>query len=212
MHTLEFAINSQILTWTNPCRAPVEQSRGYLFARFTWDEEWDGMSKVAVFRTGARPPVEIPLDGDTVQVPPECLVRGQLAVGLIGMDTGGTVRIVTRQMLRGIPMLPSAPTDGSPPEDITLEAWEKVLGSIGDLNDLDTMDKSTLVAAINEAAKSGGGGGGTSFDIDDHTLKMRDGVMYVNVTNDVEQDNTLPITSSAVAATVGNIETILKTI
>ena len=33
---------------------------------------------------------------------------------------------------------------------------------IGDLDDLDTEDKSNLVAAINEAAQSGGGGGGGS--------------------------------------------------
>lgn len=32
--------------------------------------------------------------------------------------------------------------------------------AIGDLSDLDTEDKSSLVAAINEAAQSGGGGGG----------------------------------------------------
>ena len=34
---------------------------------------------------------------------------------------------------------------------------------IGDLSDLDTEDKSNLVAAINEAAQSGGGGGGTPY-------------------------------------------------
>ena len=33
---------------------------------------------------------------------------------------------------------------------------------IGDLDDLETTDKSNLVAAINEAAQSGGGGGGGS--------------------------------------------------
>ena len=32
---------------------------------------------------------------------------------------------------------------------------------IGDLDDLETTDKSNLVAAINEAAQSGGGGGGS---------------------------------------------------
>lgn len=32
---------------------------------------------------------------------------------------------------------------------------------IGDLSDLETTDKSNLVAAINEAAQSGGGGGGS---------------------------------------------------
>lgn len=210
MHTLEFSINNQILTWTNTCREPVENSRGYVFARFTWDSEWDGMAKTVVFRLGANKPVMLPLDGNTVEVPPECLVRGQLAVGLIGLDTGGEVRLVTRQMLRGVPMRPSGPVSGEPPDEITLEAWEKVLGSIGDLNELTTLDKSTLVAAINEAARSGGGDG-TSFTIDE-TLKMVNGKLGVNTTDNVAQDNTLPITSAAVAATVGNIEVILQTI
>lgn len=63
-----------------------------------------------------------------------------------------------------------------------------------------------------DGPESSGEGDGASFAIDDHTLKMRDGAVYVNVTSDVEADNTLPITSGAVAAAIGNIETILKTI
>ena len=39
-----------------------------------------------------------------------------------------------------------------------------------------------------------------------------DGVLSVNTTNDMKQDNTLPITSAGVFATVGNIEALLKTI
>lgn len=46
----------------------------------------------------------------------------------------------------------------------------------------------------------------------DSTLTVKDGVLSVNTTNDVEQDNTLPITSAGVFATVGNIEALLKTI
>ena len=47
----------------------------------------------------------------------------------------------------------------------------------------------------------------------DKTLKLSaDNVLSVNTTNDAEKDNTLPITSAGVAATVGNIEIILKTI
>lgn len=173
MHTLIFNISDQVLAWVNPCRVPVEQTRGYLFAQFAWDDEWDEMSRTAVFRANALPPVMIPLgDGDTVQVPPECLVRGQLAVGLIGLDQGGSVRLVTRQMQRGIPLAPSSPVDGDPPEDITLEAWEQVLGSIGNLADLQTNAKTNLVAAINEAASSGGGGGGLSASVIDEALML----------------------------------------
>jgi hypothetical protein len=44
------------------------------------------------------------------------------------------------------------------------------------------------------------------------TLKLENGILSVNTTGNVEQDNTLPITSAGVFATVGNIEALLKTI
>lgn len=46
----------------------------------------------------------------------------------------------------------------------------------------------------------------------DETLNLEDGVLSVNTTDLAEQDNTLPITSAGVYATVGNIEALLKTI
>ena len=54
-------------------------------------------------------------------------------------------------------------------------------------------------------------GGNVDFRTDE-TLTLKDGVLSVNTTNDMEQDNTLPITSAGVFATVGNIEALLKTI
>ena len=47
----------------------------------------------------------------------------------------------------------------------------------------------------------------------DNTLTLSaDGVLSVNTTNEMEQDNTQPITSAGVYVTVGNIEALLKTI
>ena len=54
-------------------------------------------------------------------------------------------------------------------------------------------------------------GNGVEFKTDD-TLTLKDGVLSVNTTNQMERDNTLPITSAGVYATVGNIEALLKTI
>ena len=54
--------------------------------------------------------------------------------------------------------------------------------------------------------------GDMSFPIDNETLIVKNGVLCVNTINDVQQDNTLPITSAAVYATVGNISAILDTI
>lgn len=54
---------------------------------------------------------------------------------------------------------------------------------------------------------------GDSMNIDGVTLiKSSDGIVRVNTADDVEQDNTLPITSAAVYTNVGNIEVLLETI
>lgn len=46
----------------------------------------------------------------------------------------------------------------------------------------------------------------------DATLMMQDGVLSVHTADAAEADNTLPITSSAVHAAVGNIDVLLQTI
>lgn len=70
-------------------------------------------------------------------------------------------------------------------------------------------DKTELENKINQMGQ--GSGGNANFQIDE-TLTLKNGVLSVNTTNDMEQDNTLPITSAGVFATVGNIEALLKTI
>ena len=46
----------------------------------------------------------------------------------------------------------------------------------------------------------------------DNTLSLENGVLSVNTTDQMEADNTLPITAAGVYAAVGNIEVLLKTI
>lgn len=72
----------------------------------------------------------------------------------------------------------------------------------------------TIYEVCDEVARElagSGGGGGVSFTTD-NTLKLVNGVLGVNTADTAEEGNTLPITSAAVASTVGNIEAILKTI
>lgn len=52
---------------------------------------------------------------------------------------------------------------------------------------------------------------GVQFETD-NTLTLKDGILSVNTTDQMEQDNTLPMTSAGVYTTVGNIEALLKTI
>ena len=52
---------------------------------------------------------------------------------------------------------------------------------------------------------------GVQFETDE-TLKLEDGFLRVNTAEDVEKDNTLPVTSAAVYNEVGNINALLATI
>lgn len=91
--------------------------------------------------------------------------------------------------------------------------FDRLRAEIGDLSDLMTDAKDTLVAAINEAAASGGSGSGTHYRIGSglkldpvtHTLS-------VDAADAAEQGNTKPITSAAVYAEVGNINALLATL
>ena len=213
--TLLFTIQSQKIQWSNPTRAPVEGSAGEVYAQFTVDPEWEGRTITAVFSNeegGAPLPEPILWTGEPVKVPASVLVDGILRVGLVGIKDGKT--LTTRYMERGVPVYRSGGTGGEAIDpDPTL--WEQVLSAMGNLADLDTFDKSSLVSAINEVYRTGGGGtggGGFPFDLDENTLAVKDGVLRVNTIDRVEQDNTQPITSGAVYTEFGKIVALLETI
>ena len=98
--------------------------------------------------------------------------------------------------------------------DIIAEKYPDIISQIltdmGNLADLTTEDKSSLVAAINEVRRTGGG---TAYTIG-HGLKLdaKTNTLSVDMADKIEQDNTLPITAAAVYAEVGNINALLKTI
>lgn len=65
----------------------------------------------------------------------------------------------------------------------------------------------------NTLRQEGTGSGGTAFTTDETlTLDPNTNILRVNTASEAEADNTLPITSAAVATQIGNIEILLKTI
>lgn len=89
--------------------------------------------------------------------------------------------------------------------------FDRLRAEIGDLDDLATEAKDTLVAAINEAARTGGGG--TKYQIGNGLkLDTKTNTLAVDTADAVERDNTKPITSTAVYAVVGNINALLATL
>lgn len=135
--------------------------------------DWDGLSVTAVFTDGTVSKDVLGIKaGEAAPVPHECMATAgrTVSVALYGTDSGGVVLNTNyaRLFRTGAGAYPAGDTSADP----TLPVWAQIQGQIGDLDELDTEDKSSLVAAINEAAQSGGGGtGGTT----DHAkLKNRD--------------------------------------
>lgn len=198
--------------------APITSGSIGVECLFLFDDSWDGLEKTAVFIAG-REQRDVLLVGNSCVVPWEVLqyAGADLYIGVYGA-AGSEIAVPTVYALAGN-ILPGADPSGDPSVDPTLPVYEQLREQIGDLDDLTTEDKSSLVAAINEAAQTGGGGGGTwnnilykPFSTLGDTLKVNDGVLDVNAINAVEQDNTLPITSAAVYTEVGNINAVLALI
>nr|DAT99715.1 MAG TPA: collagen triple helix repeat protein [Caudoviricetes sp.] len=145
---------------------------------FAFSSDWDGLTKTAVFTNGRATIDVLPAkwDGDTVTVPPEILtVAGRYArVGVYGTNASGVVLPTVWVSLGKVQ--PAVDPSGDPSADPTLPVWAQLQEIIGDLADLTTTAKNNLVAAINEAAKTGSGGAG-SID-----LRTADG--YIQYSND----------------------------
>lgn len=145
---------------------------------FAFSSDWDGLTKTAVFTNGRATIDVLPAkwDGDTVPIPHEILTTaGRTArVGVYGTNASGVVLPTVWATLGKVQ--PAADPSGDPSTDPTLPVWAQLQEIIGDLADLTTKAKNNLVAAINEAAKTGSGGAG-SID-----LRTADG--YIQYSND----------------------------
>lgn len=181
---------------------------------FVFSDDWDGLTKTAVFSNG-KTTVDVLAanwDGDTVPVPHEVLaVPGRHArVGVYGADESGVVLPTVWVSLGKVQ--PGADPSGDASADPSLPVWAQLQKQIGDLDDLQTYNKGNLVDAINEARSSGGSGGGGYTIGDGLKLDAATNTLSVDTAEAVEKDNTKPVTSAAVYTEVGNINALLATI
>lgn len=120
------------------------------------DPTWDSLQKTVVFKGCVIR--DVVNAGEFVTIPPECVERAgaPLKVGIYGTDADNNLAIPT--LWADLGRVRDA-TDPSGDESIieALPVWAQILAVIGDLDDLATDAKNTLVAAINEAATKGGG-------------------------------------------------------
>lgn len=126
-------------------------------ARFSFDRVWDGLTKVAVFKGSGVTRDVLQWNGDAVKIPAEVLREdGRLYVGVEGRNGDGSLVIPTVWVDCGVVLCGAEPS-GDPSVDPALPVWAQLDSKMGDPAQLQTKDKSSLVAAINEALRSGGG-------------------------------------------------------
>ena len=184
----------------------VADSINYLTAKFTFDPDWTGRTVTAYFVCGDKAITAELTDGEITAAQGINLTAGRWELKFSGIK--GDSRVTAGPVQFDV--LPFGATEGELP-DISLTQYEQLLAKIGDMDELTTADKSSLVAAINEVRQAGGGG--TAYTIG-HGLKLdaKTNTLSVDTADKMEQDNTLPITSAAVYVEVGNINALLKTI
>ena len=122
--------------------------------KLEFSPEWDGLQKTVVFSAGDVTRDAL-LQGDAVTIPHEVLAQPlkQLCVGVYGVSADGTLVIPTIRAL-GPAIQPGATPSDDPGTSPELEIWAQLQLQQGDLTQLDTENKESLVAAINELATS----------------------------------------------------------
>ena len=120
------------------------------------DSAWDGLQKTVVLRSGITKDVLVA--GNEVVIPAEVVSRAgvYLYMGVYGVDAANNVVIPTIWAELGLVNGAAAPS-GDTSTNTSLPVWAQIQGMIGNLDDLDTNAKSSLVAAVNEALTKGGG-------------------------------------------------------
>lgn len=135
------------------------ESVQYLTAKVACEtEDWTGREIKAMFGQGCTV-YEVPVTGGEITAKQQLnLTAGDWRVWLVGNSArdGEVIPRITTNVAH-ISVAPTGGTEGNPFPAIPPTAEEQLRADMGNLADLTTEDKSSLVAAINEAAESGGG-------------------------------------------------------
>lgn len=97
-------------------------------------------------------------------------------------------------------------------DKINGKADSSYVAEIEERHNQDLSSIEDAITTINESIDRLEEASGTAIIETDETLSLVNGVLSVNTANEAEDDNTLPITSAAVSASIGNINRLLSII
>ena len=219
---IRLKVFEQTLSIVDTKSVPRKGSKDYLGLQFMFSSDWKDLEKICYLQHGE---VSQPIDvvDNLVEVPEWFTEQDSFDVTLFGK--GGTQEVPTNVVsLRLEKSNTLWEQDAPEPQPswlakiIDLNNHPPIPGSNGYWLLWDT-DKGEYVESDLPLPEVSSGGGswsqisGKPFDtIDGNTLVNRSGTLYVNTTDDAEQDNTRPITSSGVHVICGNINALLQAI
>lgn len=219
---IRLKVFEQTLSIADTKSVPRKGSKDYLVLQFLFSSDWKDLNKVCYLQHGE---VSQPIDvvDNLVEVPEWFTEQDSFDVTLFGKSGNQEVptNVVALQLEKSNTLWEQDAPEPQPSwlaKIIDLNNHPPVPGSKGYWLLWDT-DKGEYVESDLPLPEVSGGGGswsqisGKPFNtIDGNTLVNRSGTLYVNTTDDAEQDNTRPITSSGVHVICGNINALLQAI
>ena len=119
---LEFSVDKQIISRTDDNKV-VEKSKNYLTCRFTFCEDWESLTKTAIFISAKGDIFNVILEDDACIVPWEVIEKEYFTVSVFGGDLITANKVV-------IPMIKSGYADGNTPSEPTPDVYQQILNSV----------------------------------------------------------------------------------
>ena len=219
---IRLKVFEQTLSIADTKSVPRKGSKDYLGLQFTFSSDWKDLDKLCYLQSGA---VSLPIDvvDNLVEVPEWFTEQDSFDVTLFGKNGNQEVptNVVSLRLEKSNTLWEQDAPEPQPSwlaKVIDLNNHPPVPGNKGYWLLWDT-DRCAYVESDLPLPEVSSGGGswsrisGKPFDtIDGNTLVNRSGALCVNTTDDAEQDNTRPITSSGVHVICGNINALLQAI
>lgn len=167
---------------------------------FDFDDEWNSIeTKTARFSANGKN-IDVVFTGNSVNAPP-IYNAAYVKIGVFAPDITTTYATIRCEE--------SILCEGGVIADPLPDVYAQIIDLLNQLKENEVTDEEIKKAVTEYLTENPV----KMFNTDETlTLDLNTNTLSVNRTNDVEQDNTLPITSAGVYATVGNIESLLKTI
>ena len=219
---IRLKVFEQTLSIADTKSVPRKGSKDYLALQFLFSSDWKDLNKVCYLQHGE---VSQPIDvvDNLVEVPEWFTEQDSFDVTLFGKNGNQEVptNVVALQLEKSNTLWEQ---DAPEPQQswmakiIDLNNHPPIPGNKGywmlwDTDKGEYVESDLPLPEVSSGVVSWSKISGKPFDtIDGNTLVNRSGTLYVNTTDNAEQDNTRPITSSGVHVICGNINALLQAI